>query len=303
MEPRHLLSIAGLSPEDIRRLIQKGLAFKAKRERASLQGKSIALLFQKPSLRTRVSFDIAMSQLGGHALHLSPQEVGLGQREAIKDVSSVLSRYVSGIVARTASQADVESLARASTVPVINGLSDEEHPTQALADLMSIYEKKGQLEGLTLAFIGEGNNVSHSLLLAACQMGVSFHMASPPGYGLRESCVDQARIYAAQSRAKIFQSTDPREAVRNADVIYTDVWWSMGREKEKEIRQQCFASYQVNKGLVELAKSGALVMHNLPAHRGEEITDEVIDGPHSIVFDQSENRLHMNKAILVDLLG
>jgi ornithine carbamoyltransferase len=244
-----------------------------------------------------------MRQLGGQCFYLSPSEVGLGQRESIADVARVLSGYVDCIAARTFSHRTLEILAGYSRVPVINSLSDLEHPCQALADLLTIYEKKGGLEGQTLAYIGDGNNVANSLMLAAALCGMNFRMASPAAYAVKENILNQAREHANDSGGSIFCTEAPREAVTGADIVYTDVWTSMGQESEAEKRRQAFAGYQVNQELLSLARQDAIFMHDLPAHRGEEVTDDVMDGPQSVVFEQSENKMHMLKALLADILG
>ena len=295
MKGKDLISIADLDSDDIQRLISAATRLKRRRSTA-LQGKVLALIFEKPSLRTKVSFDVAMKQLGGDAIYLSPAEVGLGQREPIPDVARVLSRYVDGIVARTFAHRSVELLAQYSSVPVINGLSDEEHPCQALSDLFTIQEKKGGLKGLKIAYIGDANNVANSLLLACSLVGIDFRIASPEGYKPKDAVL-------AKAGGEIFYTQDPRQAVTNADVVYTDVWTSMGQEAEAERRRVAFAGYQVNRELLALAKSDAIFMHPLPAHHGEEIGEGLLDLPQSVVFDQAENRLHMQKAILVELLG
>ncbi len=292
---KHLISIADLTSTDIQNLIKSAIELKQAGKRPLLEGRTLALIFEKPSLRTRVSFDVAMSQLGGHALMLSPAEVGLGQREPIADVARVLSRYVDGIVARTFAHQSVALLAKYATVPVINGLSDEEHPCQVLSDLLTVYEKKGGLEGLTVSYIGDANNVANSLLLACSLVGIEFRIASPKGYGPKDKILAQAR--------KAMVTEDPREAVKGTDVVYTDVWTSMGQEAEAERRRAAFAGYQVNEELLSVAKRDAIFMHPLPAHHGEEIAEGLLDSPQSVVFDQAENRLHMQKAILVELLG
>jgi len=261
------------------------------------------MIFQKPSLRTRLSFDVAMLQLGGHALYLSPNEIQLGVRESIPDVARVTSRYVNGIMARVFAHEHVEELAHHATVPVINGLSDYVHPCQILADLFTIHEKRGQLTGLKLAYVGDGNNVCHSLLFGTTLTGMHITVATPPEYEPSPKAVQRAREIAAETGSEITLTHDPREAVADADIIYTDVWASMGQEAERERRLKVFPPYQVNAQLVAQARPDVMVMHCLPAHRGEEITDEVIDGPHSIVFDQAENRLHAQKAVLVELMG
>ncbi len=301
--PRTLLSVADLSGNDIWGLIEKASSLKQEAAKLRLKNKVIALLFEKPSLRTRVSFDVAMWQLGGYTIYLSPDEVGLGERERVPDAARTLSRYVSGIVARTFSHQTLEMLAQHAEVPVINALSDREHPCQALGDLLTIVEKKGKLQGLNLAFVGDGNNVARSLLLASSLVGMNFSIASPPAYMLQGSIVEQAKEFAWQANAAISLTSDPRLAVKGADVVYTDVWTSMGQDAEAEARRLAFASYQVDAQLLSLAKEAALFMHPLPAHHGEEIAEGLLDHPQSVVFDQAENRLHIQKAILLRVLG
>ena len=303
MRGKDLLSVADLSGEDIGLLISNTVDMKASGWLTSLSGKTLALLFEKPSLRTRVSFEIAMSQLGGQVIYLSPSGVGLGKRESIPDVARVLSRYVDAIATRTFSHQTLEVLASNSSVPVINALSDLEHPCQVMADLFTIYENKGQLKGLTLVFVGDGNNVAHSLMLGASLTGMNFRIASPEGYRVQDKILHQAKEYARNSGGEIFCTEEPRLAVSGADVIYTDVWVSMGQEVDLEKRRQVFASYQVNSELFSLAKEDAILMHPLPAHRGQEATDDVLDGPASVVFDQAENRLHLTKVLLLEMLG
>ena len=303
MAGKDLLSVADLSREDIRLLISNTVEMKAERRLSMLDGKILALLFEKPSLRTKVSFEVAMQQLGGHAVYLSPAEVGLGQRESVSDVAQVLSRYVDAIAARTFTQQTLEVLASYANVPVINALSDLEHPCQALADLFTIFEKKGELEGVTLAFIGDGNNVAHSLLLAASLTGVNFRIASPPGYGVQESVMRLAQGFAMESGAELLFTEEPQSAVTQADVVYTDVWASMGQEAEAERRRQLFARYQVNEALISLAKADAIFMHPLPAHHGQEVAEGILESLPSVVFDQAENRLHLQKALLAQMLG
>jgi len=300
---RDLLSVSDLSRAEIEQLIGQALAMKQKGRQSLLPGKTLALLFEKPSLRTRVSFELAMSQLGGHTIYLSPDEVGLGAREAIPDVARVLSRYVNGIAARTFSHQTLLILAEHSSVPVINALSDMEHPCQALADLLTIFEKKGRLAGLTLAFIGDGNNVANSLLFAASLTGMNFCIASPPGYEIKKEVLNQSRELVTSGGSKIQLTSEPGEAARNADIVYTDVWTSMGQEAEAEKRRLAFSGYQVDAKLLSLAKKDALFMHPLPAHHGEEISARLLDSPQSVVFDQAENRLHLQKALLLKLLG
>jgi len=268
-----------------------------------LNRKILALVFEKPSLRTRVSFEVAMRELGGETIYLSPAEVGLGAREAVSDVAKVLSRYVDAIAARTFSHQTLAILAGYSSVPVINALSDLEHPCQALADLLTIYEKKGELPGLTLAFVGDGNNVAHSLLLAASLTGMNFRIASPAGYAVQDGILRLAQDYAMDSGAEIVCTEEPHLAVKGADVVYTDVWTSMGQEAEAEQRRQVFANYQVNRELLSLAKEDAIFMHPLPAHHGEEVTEDILDSRQSVVFDQAENRMHLQKALLAEILG
>lgn len=295
---KDLISIADLASDDIQNLIKSAVALKQGGRKPLLEGKIMALIFEKPSLRTRVSFDVAMNQLGGHTLMLSPAEVGLGEREPIADVARVLSRYVDGIVARTFAHQSVVQLARYATVPIINGLTDEEHPCQVLSDLLTIHEKKGGLEGLTVAYIGDANNVANSLLLACSLMGMEFRIASPKGYGPKEKVLAQAE----KSGGQILLTEDAKQAVEDADVLYTDVWTSMGQEAESERRRASFAGYQVNQELLSLAKREVIFMHPLPAHHGEEIAEGLLESLQSVVFDQAENRLHMQKAILAKLL-
>jgi ornithine carbamoyltransferase len=268
-----------------------------------LPAKTLALIFEKPSLRTRVTFEVAMTQLGGHAVYLAPQDIRWGARETVEDVAKNLSRWVDGIVARTFDHAVVEELAQHATVPVINGLTDLTHPCQALSDLFTLREKRGNLAGLRVAFIGDGNNVCHSWLYGAAKMGIDLTVACPTGYAPNRDVVAKAREEAAATGARLAIVHDPVRASEGADVLYTDVWVSMGQEDEGGRRKREFQGFQINQALVDLAKEDVLVMHCLPAHRGEEITDEVMDGPHSIILDQAENRLHVQKAILAALLG
>lgn len=303
MTGKDLLSVADLSSEEIEALLSDTVDMKAMGRSTVLSGKTLALLFEKPSLRTRVSFDVAMEQLGGHTIYLSPAEVGLGKRESVADVARVLSRYVDVIAARTFSHQTVVDLADYTDIPVINALSDLEHPCQALADIFTIYEKKGKLEGLTLAYVGDGNNVAHSLLLAASLTGINFRIASPAGYQVQEKILRLAQQYAENTGAEIFCTDEPHLAVSSADVIYTDVWTSMGQEAEAEQRRQIFARYQVNEELLSLAEEDAILMHPLPAHHGEEVAEGILDIPQSVVFDQAENRLHVQKTLLAKMLG
>jgi len=300
---KDLLSIADLTPDELRRIIDVAVDMKRNGYPRRLAGKTLALVFEKASLRTNVSFTVAMQQLGGQAIYLGQSEVGLGQREPVADVARVLSRYVDCIAARTYAQETLVNLARYASVPVVNALSDEEHPCQAVADLLTIFENKGRFHGLTLAFIGDGNNVAMSLVQAAAMVGMNFIMASPGGYELSAETLARSRQWAAASGGEIEVVRSPEEAVRHADVVYTDVWISMGQEDSYEAKMKAFAGYQVNAGLLAQAPAEAILMHDLPAHRGEEIVDEVIEGPRSVVFDQAENRLHAQRAILALLMG
>jgi ornithine carbamoyltransferase len=263
----------------------------------------LGMIFQKPSLRTRVSFDAGMLHLGGHALYLSPNEIQLGQRETVADVARVTSRYVDGIMARVFAHDHILELAQYSSVPVINGLSDYNHPCQGLADLFTIYEHFGKLDGLKLAYVGDGNNVAHSLMFGGALGGMHVAVATPEGYAPDKDVAARAREIGESTGGQITVTQDPADAVAGAHVIYTDVWTSMGQEEEQARRLQVFPPYQVNRELVEAASPEAIVMHCLPAHRGEEISAEVMDGPHSVVFDQAENRMHAQKAVLVELMG
>lgn len=304
---KHFLSLLDFSPDELHEWLD--LAHRLKQEwrtggnRPILQGKSLALVFQKPSLRTRVSFEMGMVHLGGYALYLSPNEIKMGGRESIPDVARVLSGYVDGIMARVFDHHHILQLAEYSTVPIINGLSDYNHPAQAFADLFTIQEQKGQIQGLRLAYVGDGNNVARSLLFGAMKMGMHFAAACPAGYTLTEEDLNLAQSIRASDWQQIEFTDKPGDAVRGADIIYTDVWTSMGQEEETAQRLQIFPPYQINQELVSQANDDCIVMHCLPAHRGEEITDEVADGPHSVLFPQAENRLHAQKAILVRLLA
>ena len=303
MKGKDLLSISDLTRQDIDSLIRDSVKMKGQGWSSVLGSKILAILFEKPSLRTRVSFEVAMRQLGGQAIYLSPPEVGLGERESVPDVARVLSRYVDVITARTFSHQTVEVLANYSAVPVINALSDLEHPCQALADFLTIYEKKGKLKNLNLAFVGDGNNVANSLLLAASITGMNFRIASPADYSIREGILHRAQEYAAISGAEILCTEEPGLAVSGADIVYTDVWASMGQEAEAQKRRKIFAGYQVNSELLSLARKDAIFMHDLPAHHGEEVAEGIIDSPQSVVFDQAENRMHVLKALLPKMLG
>ncbi len=303
MKKKDLLSIADLSAAEVKKIIDRALKIKSRPAPERLSGKIIALLFEKPSLRTRVSFEVAIHQLGGYCLYLSPEEVGLGKREPAADVARVLSRYVDGMVVRTFAQETLQQLAKCSTVPVINALSDFEHPCQALADILTILEKKGKLNGLNLAYIGDGNNVANSLLLAAAYTGLNFSIASPAGYKVEDKVWQTAKGFASESGSRISSTDKPEQAVKDADVVYTDVWISMGQEAEARKRRQAFAGYQVDSRLLSLAKKDVIFMHPLPAHHGEEVAAGVLDDSRSVVFDQAENRLHAQKALLIEMYG
>ena len=303
MKGKDLLSVTDLSSEEIHVLIGDALDMKHDTWHSLLDRKILALVFEKPSLRTRVSFEVAMKQLGGHTLYLSPAEIGLGKREPPRDVASVLCRYVDVIAARTFSHKMVEELAKYSEVPVINALDDLEHPCQALADLLTIYEKKGDLKGLKVAYIGVGNNVANSLMLACTLMGINFKISSPEGYTVAEDILNTAKEYALGNSAELFCTRQPLEAATGADVIYTDVWTSMGQEAETEKRLQAFAGYQITREVLDQAKEDAIFMHPLPAHHGQEVTEEILYSPSSVVFDQAENRMHAQKALLAAMLG
>ncbi|RPI09513.1 MAG: ornithine carbamoyltransferase [Zetaproteobacteria bacterium] len=302
---RHLITLDDLTAQDIAALFELSADLKAKRREGVLHpllaGKTLAMIFEKPSLRTRVTFEAGMTQLGGHAIYLTPADIRLGERETVQDAARNLERWVDGIVARTFSHQMVERLASYSRIPVINGLTDRYHPVQILCDLFTLWEKRGTVAGLRVVFVGDGNNVCHSWLQGAAKMGVHFTLACPKGYEPDPGVLAGALERAAGSRLAV--THDPVAAVDGADVLYTDVWTSMGQEDERTRRLKDFQGFQVDDRLIGHASPDVLVMHCLPAHRGEEIADAVIDGPHSIVFDQAENRLHMQKAILVRMLG
>jgi ornithine carbamoyltransferase len=304
---QHFLAIADFSRTEIENLLDSALRLKREHAKGGnkpvLKGKVLGMVFQKPSLRTRVSFEMGMKHLGGDAMYLSPAEIGLGGRESIPDVARVLSGYVDGIMARVFSHDHILALAEWAKVPVINGLSDYNHPCQAMADILTVMENRKKLEGLTVTYVGDGNNVATSLVHICAILGMHFRIATPLDYELPAPVVVKARELAQKSGSQIYETIDPHDAVRDADVIYTDTWTSMGQEAETEKRRAVFPPYQVNAALVGLAKPNVLVMHCLPAHRGEEITDDVADGPNSAIFPQAENRMHAQKAILAALLG
>jgi ornithine carbamoyltransferase len=300
---KHLLSVTDLTRHDVEDLFRLAAIGKARtRARvptAPLAGHSLALIFEKPSLRTRVTFEVGMAQLGGSAVYLAGQDIGLGRRESVADVARNLGRWVDAIAARTFTQSTVEDLARHAGVPVINGLSDHEHPCQALADFFTLWERGRDPRALRLAWIGDGNNVCHSVILAAALLGSELTVACPPGYEPSPAVVETARGLGGQVRV----TSEVPEAAGGADALYTDTWVSMGQEGRRERRLEAFSRYQLNERVLALAKPDAVVMHCLPAHRGEEITDAVLDGPRSVVLDQAENRLHIQKAVLLTLLG
>jgi ornithine carbamoyltransferase len=302
---RDYLSVDDLTPDELGRLLD--LSAKAKAQPGdwaeALRGKSVAMVFEKPSTRTRVSFEVAVASTGGHPVPLSSAELQLGRGETIEDTGRVLSRYVDAVVLRTFEQERLEVLAGAATVPVVNALSDFEHPCQCLADLLTVREVKGELAGRTIAYLGDGNNVTHSLLLGGAKMGMHVRVATPPGFGPIPQIVQRASEIAEATGGSVLTTADPVEASTGADVLYTDVWASMGQEAEADERALVFPAYALDRGKVELARPDVTVLHCLPAHRGQEITDEVIDGPHSAVWDQAENRMHTQKALLLWLLG
>jgi ornithine carbamoyltransferase len=306
MSKRDLLCITDLDVSDIWWIFELTDSILNKEQRGEkylpLAKKSIGLIFQKPSTRTRISFEVGIQQLGGHSIFLRPDEIQLGIRESIEDISRTLSQYLDLIIARTYAHKDVELLAKFAEIPVINGLSDLFHPCQGLSDIYTIWKKKGEVAGLNLTFIGDGgNNISHSLLLISAMMGINITIATPAKYMPAKDVVSAAEEISTNSKSKIKIIHDPIEAACNADIIYTDVWTSMGQEKEEKIRKKIFAKYQVNKEIINVAKDDCLVMHCLPAHRGEEITSEVLDSKHSIVFEQAKNKLCVQKGILVFL--
>ncbi len=298
------LSLRDFTPQEIRGLLDLARQIKAHPLDYSkvLEGKTLAMIFEKPSLRTRVSFDVGIQQLGGFSLYLSPAEINLGKRESVHDVAKNLERMVQGIMIRTFAHQIVERMAEHASVPVINGLTDYSHPCQAMADFLTIEEVKGKIPGLKIAYIGDGNNVAHSLLFAGAQLGAHVWVATPPSYEPKSDAVKWALVRCVQTGASCTLTNDPVEAVRDADVVYTDVWASMGQESEVELRRYVFLDYRVDAALFAHAKPDAIFMHCLPAHRGDEVTDEVIDSLHSVVFQQAENRLHVQKAILMELM-
>ena len=305
---KHLLCLQDYTPDEILQLLSLALKLKMQRRLGMdqtnvLKGKNIAMIFTKPSMRTRVSFEAGIQQLGGHAMFITAAEIGLGTRESVYDVANVLSRFVDGIMIRTFKQSDVEGLAKYGHIPVINGLTDDYHPCQVLADLLTLYEHKGGLKGKKLAFVGDGNNMANSLMIICSKLGVDVAIATPAAYAPQEKYVAWAKENAAASGSNVTITTDIATALDGADAVYTDVWASMGMEAETEQRARDFAGYQVNAKVMALAKPDAIFMHCLPAHRGSEVTDEVMDSAQSVVFDEAENRLHAQKAVLAMLMG
>lgn len=303
---RDFVSITDFKKDEILELLDDAIKMKNKVKKGIehhyLKGKSLAMIFEKPSLRTRVSFEVGMFQLGGTAIYLAPSDIKLGVRETVPDVARNLSRWVDGIMARTFAHKTVTDLAENATIPVINGLSDLEHPCQILADFLTILEYKKKLKGIKISWVGDGNNVCHSLMLCAAILGSHISVATPKGYEPAKDIAEKTINLAKRSGSKIEIKNDPFEVCKNTDVIYTDVWTSMGQEEEKEKRLRDFQGFQVNNELLKVADKKVIVLHCLPAHRGEEITDDVLDGPHSVVLDEAENRLHAQKALLVKLM-
>ncbi len=299
---RDFISIHDFTPAEVTYILEVGAILKEEKKQGvphpHLAGKTLGMIFQKSSTRTRVAFEVGMYQLGGHALFLSPRDIQLGRGETIQDTAQVLSRMLDGIMIRTFDHEEVLELAKWADIPVINGLTDLLHPTQVIGDMITIKEHKGRLQGLKLAFIGDGNNVAHSLLFGGAKVGMDVVIAAPPGFEPDSRIVSLAQEDAQATGAKLWVVNDPAEAVRDADIVYTDVWASMGQEDQAAEKEQQFNKYQVNQSLISLAKRDAIVMHCLPAKRGKEITDEVMDGPQSVVFDEAENRLHAHKAIM-----
>lgn len=302
LKGRSLASLYDLTKEEIEQILKTSELLKLQllrgQEHPLLKGKTLAMIFEKPSTRTRVSFEVGMWQLGGYALYLSSSDLQLGRGETIGDTAQVLSRYVDGIMARVFAHQTILDLVSYSKVPVMNGLSDFSHPCQGLADLFTVYEKKGRLSGLKLAYMGDGNNVAHSLIYGCSKVGMNITLGCPKGYEPDAQVVSRGKEEARKSGSDVIVTNDPNEAAKGADIIYTDVWASMGKEKEREDRLKTFKPYQINTQLVKLAKEGHIFMHCLPAHRGEEVTDEVADSKHSVIFDQAENRMHTQKGLM-----
>ena len=303
MRTKDFLSVADIDPDQLEPMLRRASEMKAGSTPQVLRDKVIALLFEKPSLRTRVSFEVGIRQMGGQCVYLSNADVGLGVREPVEDVARVLDRWVDGIVARVFSHRSLQLLAEHTSVPVVNALSDLEHPCQALGDLLTVSEHKGRLDGLKVAFVGDGNNVASSLALACASTGADFVLASPGEYQLPTVVLEEAQRRAALSESRIEWTESPQAAVQDADVVYTDVWVSMGQEAEEAERLDVFGGYRVDPALMNSAKKDAVFMHDMPAHRGLEVSEEMLDHPVSVVFDQAENRLHAQKAILAELFA
>jgi ornithine carbamoyltransferase len=303
--PRHFLSIDDVTPDELAHLLELAAKVKQSPEdyASRLEGRAVALIFEKPSTRTRVSFEVGVAALGAHPLALSSTELQLGRGESIEDTGRVLSRFCDAIVLRTFGQERLEALASGASVPVVNSLSDYEHPCQILADLLTVQEKKRQAKDLSIAYLGDGNNVAHSLLLGGTMLGMRVRVATPPGFEPIPQVIERATEIAGQTGGSVEVANDPKAAAEDADILYTDVWASMGQEREHDERVLVFTPYRLDGAAVDRAADDVIVLHCLPAHRGEEITDDVIDGPHSVVWDQAENRLHTQKALLLWLLG
>lgn len=303
---RDFLTVLDFSQEEVQTLIERAFeiktGYKDELIEYPLRGKTVGLIFEKQSTRTRISFEVAAFQLGGHSIYLSPEKIQMSRGEGIRETARVLSRYVDCLVIRTFEHRTIEEWARYATIPVINGLTDTHHPCQILSDLLTIYEKKGKIQDLTVAYIGDGNNIAHSLIEGSALMGIRLRVATPPGFEPLEEIVKKSLDIGKASNGSIEILTDPEYAVIDADVVYTDTWISMGQEEESERRKRSFKRYQVNMKLMERAREDAIIMHCLPAHIGEEITEDMIDSPQSVIFDQAENRLHMQKALLIMLL-
>ncbi len=304
---RDFLTLRDFSGEEIVGLVELGLQLKKELKEGvphpRLAGKSLAMIFQKASTRTRMAFEVGMYQLGGQAIYLNANDLQIGRGEPLKDTARVLSRFVDGILIRTFAQEDVEILAKYADVPIINGLTDSYHPTQVIADLMTIQEHKGYLKGLTMAYVGDGNNMSHSLMIGCAAVGISIHVATPKAYAPDAEVVDFAQKLAAQTGVQVTVGVDMKEALAGADVVYTDTWASMGQEDEKDVRTKAFTGFQIDDAAMTLAVPDAIFLHCLPAYRGFEVTEEVIEGPQSVVFDEAENRLHAHKAIMAAVMA
>lgn len=307
MKVKDLISLHDLTAEEVSDLLKLGLKLKKELKEGIphpiLKGKTLGMIFTKSSTRTRVSFEVGMTQLGGYPLFLSSNDIQLGRGESIHDTAKVLERYLDGIMIRTYAHSDVIELAKEAGIPVINALTDLLHPCQVLADLMTAYEHKGRLEGLKLAYIGDGNNMAHSLMFGCAKAGLNCAIATPDGYRCDREVISDAKADFAKSGKTLLLTEDPFEAIYDADVVYTDTWVSMGQEEEKAQRQNAFKAYQVNKELFKNAKDDAIFMHCLPAYRGYEVTEDIIDGEHSVIFDEAENRLHAQKAVMATLMG